>query len=147
MVKQDYRINVLAALNAYGVEYSDYYGGCICLNGEKPGVVIDYRRKHFAEDAKKFLSDRPEEGGKGTWRHMRGYAYIQDGEDSIIVLSRSYDHTEEDLIEWAHWCGFETFEEAQYGYGDIPGCYTYLGVRVKKEDLENFVHEVAPYCW
>ena len=143
---QDYRINILAALNTFGIEYGRNCG-FTRFNVEKPEVVIDYRRRHFAEDAKKFLSDRPEEGGKGSWSHMTGHGYVQDGEDSIIVLSRSYNYTDEDLIDFAHWCGYETFEEAQCNYGDITGRYTYLGVRVKKSDLDNFVHEVAPYCW
>lgn len=144
---QDYIINILAALNTFGIEYGGTCG-FTCFNDEKPEVVINYRRKHFAEDAKKFLSDRPEEGGKGSWSHMTGHGYVQDGKDTyIIVLSRSYDHTSEELIAYAHWCGYETFEEAQCNYGDITGRYTYLGVRVKKSDLDNFVHEVAPYCW
>ena len=148
--------NVMAALHAFGICYDTNTSG-IGRTLEKPledllkeeSVVYTYDDYYDINCHCKFLKAMEAFLNKPHYAaRMSARCWADDGDFVVVQLEKLYIMDESDLLEYAHWAGFSTIEDALYNYGDPVSTYAYFNVRIKKGgDISDFVRSYARRCW
>lgn len=141
-------MNVMAALNTFGVEYDTNEECGFGLKRNLSDLVKEETLEFIEFDGGDNFKTKFDNFCKKPHYYKANGAYWADDDGYVVIqFARLYEMDDEDWREYANSCGCDDPYEAQCIYGGPSPSYIRINVKIAKGNIHSFVSRCAHYCW